>query len=373
MAKKDKIVYWNPKNILSKNCSYNIIYGERSNGKTYGVLNYALEEYFKDGGELAIIRRMEEDFRGKRGQQMFDGLVANGVIKRLSHGKYNGVKYYSQRWYFKYDAEKKEDSYVDDKPFAYAFALSTMEHDKSTSYPKIKRVAFDEFLTRDRYLYNEFVLFQNVLSTIIRLRDDVVIFMMGNTVNQWSPYYSEMGLTNIRKQKKGTIDVYTYGESNLRVAVEYTDSPTKDKKSDKYFAFDNPRLQMITNGSWEMDIYPHLPVKYAPKNIMYMYFIKFDNQILQCEIIHVPKDEENERDMLFTFIHRKTTDIKDDGTCIIYQEDSNPLPNYRKRITKPITQIEKRIVSFFAKDKVFYQDNEVGELVRNYLAWCSNK
>lgn len=368
-----KINYWNPKNILSKNCSYNIIYGERSNGKTYGVLQYGLEQYFKDGSEMAIIRRMEEDFRGKRGQQMFNGLVTNGVVKKLSKGKYNGIKYYSQRWYFKYDDPKnKENSFVEETPFAYAFALSTMEHDKSTSYPKVRTIAFDEFLTRGRYLPEEFVLFQNVLSTIIRLRDDVTIFMMGNTVNQWSPYYSEMGLTNIRKQQKGTIDVYEYGDSQLRVAVEYSDSPSKDKKSDKYFAFNNPRLKMITNGSWEMDIYPHLPVKYAPKNIVFMYFIKFDNQILQCEIIHIPHDDEHDREVTFTFIHRKTTEIKNDEESIVYQEETSPLPNYRRRITKPTRPIEKRIVSYFTRDKVFYQDNEVGELVRNYLAWCSS-
>ena len=56
-----KIKYWTPENLLSKNCIYTIVYGERSNGKTYGILNYALEEHFKNGCELAIIRRMEED------------------------------------------------------------------------------------------------------------------------------------------------------------------------------------------------------------------------------------------------------------------------------------------------------------------------
>ena len=367
-----KIKYWDIRNILSKNADYNIIYGRRSNGKTYGVLQYALEEYFKNGSELAIIRRMEEDFRGKRGQQMFDGLVSNNVIKRLSKGKYNSIKYYSQRWYMQYiDDNDKEKNYVDDKPFAYAFALSSMEHDKSTSYPKIRIIFFDEFLTRKMYIPDEFIMFQNVLSTIIRLRTDVKIFMAGNTVNQYCPYFREMGLTNVSKQKEGTIDLYSYGDSGLLVAVEYTSMGATDKHSDKYFAFNNPRLKMITHGNWEIDIYPHLPVKYKPKNIQFMYFINFDLQILQCEIIYIPKDEEHERDMLFTFIHRKTTDIKDDGNCIIYQEESNPLPNYRKRITKPTTYIEKKIASFFTKDKVFYQDNEVGEVVRNYLQWCN--
>ena len=32
--------------------------------------------------------------------------------------------------------------------------------------------------------------------------------------------------------------------------------------------------------------------------------------------------------------------------------------------------IEKKIAIFYTRDKVYYQDNEVGEIVRNYLQWC---
>ena len=79
---------------------------------------------------------------------------------------------------------------------------------------------------------------------------------------------------------------------------------------------------------------------------------------------------EEKNDLLFTYIHRKTTEIKDDGYSIVYSQTSSPKSNYRKKITKPITDLEKKIVSFFVKDKVFYQDNQVGEVVRNYLEWC---
>lgn len=366
-----KTKYWDINNILSKHCLYNLVYGERSNGKTYGVLQYALEQYFENGSELAIIRRMEEDFRGKRGASMFESLINNGVIKKLSKGKWNSIKYYSQRWYFQNVNSDKDETITDEKPFAYAFALSSMEHDKSTSYPRIRTIFFDECLTRGYYLPDEFILFTNVLSTIIRERDDVTIFMAGNTINKYCPYFAEMGLTNVKKQKQGTIDIYTYGDSDLCVAVEYADSPNKQKKSDKYFAFNNPKLHMITKGEWELDLYPHLPLKYLQKNIIYMYFIKFDNETLQCEIISA-KDTETKRDVLFTYIHRKTTEIRDnDGLYMVYTNETSPLHNYRKNILKPTTDIERKILSFYAKDKVFYQDNDVGETIRNYMMTCS--
>ena len=40
---KTKFKYYSLKNIQQKNATYNVIFGERSNGKTYAVLKQALE------------------------------------------------------------------------------------------------------------------------------------------------------------------------------------------------------------------------------------------------------------------------------------------------------------------------------------------
>ena len=353
--------------ILEQNADYNVIFGERSNGKTTAVLSYALNDYVSSGykNQLALIRRWDEDFKGKNGQQMYDGIVNLGWVKDFTKGRFNNVYYYSRGWYLcLYDDDGKRIR-IDEQPFAIAFALSQEEHYKSTSYPNVKTVLFDEFITRDYYLPEEFVIFQHLLSTIIRLRNDVKIFMCGNTINKYNPYFEEMGLTNAKTMKKGTIDVYSYGESLLKVAVEYSDFPAKMKKSNKYFAFNNPKLQMITNGAWEIAIYPHLPYKYDKSEIVYWYYIVFDKEILQCEIIYKKKEQ-----VVFTYIHRKTTPIKEDTKQIVYSKEYNPKPNYSRLITKPTNDIEKKILKFYREDKVFYQDNEVGELVRNYIIWC---
>ena len=53
MSKKRKPVihetpkYYSLDRILSKEACYNIIFGERSNGKTYSVLKYAIKHYFE--------------------------------------------------------------------------------------------------------------------------------------------------------------------------------------------------------------------------------------------------------------------------------------------------------------------------------------
>lgn len=360
----DDLDWYKLDNILSYDAMYNIIYGERSNGKTYSVLKYALERYVTKGEQLAYLRRWDEDLKGKRAASLFDSLVSNDEVVKLTDGKYTGISYYSNRWYLcKYN--EKGRKIQDKKPFCIGFSISTMEHDKGSSFPEIQNILFDEFLTRTRYIPDEFILFQNCLSTIIRKRKGVKIFMLGNTVNQYCPYFKEMGLRHIRTQKQGTIQLYNRGEeSKPSIAVEYTGSVKSiDGSAEVYFAFDNPKLEMITEGSWEMDIYPHLPVKYIDDDIQFIYFIEFDEILLQCEIIY--KDES-----LFTYIHEKTTKLKDRENDLIFTTEYSHKPNIRRDLLTPQDRLGRKIKEFFIDERVFYQNNEIGEVVRNYLNWC---
>lgn len=355
--------FYNSSNIKKLCATYNMIIGKRSNGKTYSCLEDIIRTYASTGKQGAYLRRYREDFRGKRGDQLFAAHVSNGVIEDATNGEWTGVKYYAGRWYFsKYDPIINKEVRAEE-PFCFGFAISEMEHDKSTSYPDITTIVFDEFISRSYYLPDEFVLFVNVLSTIIRGRYDVTIYMLGNTVNKYCPYFKEMGLGHVDEMELGTIDLYKYGQSGLTVAVERCNDPDSSKQSDKYFAFDNPSLQMITGGAWEIDIYPHLPMRYKRSEIQLVYFIIFNDYILQCEI--VVKDG-----CIFTYIHRKTTEIQNWEHDIVFTTDYSPLPNVARNMLHPVYEIHRKISNFFKAEKVFYQDNEVGELVRNYLMWC---
>ena len=363
--KKQKLKYYSLDNILKKNCVYNVIFGERSNGKTYAVLKYGIEQYFKNGGQIAIIRRWKEDITGKRASDMFSALNYNGEVKKASNGEYEGITYYAGKFYVCNYDDKGKPLYSDSDCIGYVFALSDTEHNKSISYPKVTTILFDEFLTKFTYLQDEFVLFMNTISTIIRQRTNVKIFMLGNTVNKYCPYFAEMGLTHIEKMKQGTIDVYTYGTSELTVAVEYCESMKGSKENNFYFAFNNPKLNMITSGAWELNLYPHLPMKYKPKDVLFRYFIKFNDKIYQCNVIDVDGE-------MFTYIHIKTTDIQDDDNDLIYSLEHSHKMNYNRSIYKPINNLQKRLLWFFINDKVFYQNNEVGDAINNYLKICKN-
>lgn len=362
--------YYSLNNILKRNARYNMIFGERSNGKSYAVQEYALRRYLETGEQFAIIRRWREDFRGKRGSMTFANLECNGkgenVIIKLSGGRYDRIIYQGSKWYLAYYDDETGRNVPTEKPFCYAFPLTEMEHDKSTSYPEITTVLFDEFMTRGAYLPDEFISFMNVLSTIIRDRDNVKIFMCANTISKYCPYFKEMGLNHVKDMKKGDIDIYKYGQSGLIVAVEYSDSPNRFKPSDVYFAFDNDKIKMITGGAWELDIYPHLTTEINKEDIIFSYFLMFEEHILQADI--VINDTES-----FTYIHEKTTPIKYPERDIVYYLTPDERHNWYVNIMQPVNNVTKRIYVFFKANKVFYQSNDIGEIVSQYLIKCRNR
>lgn len=370
-------------------CHYYIVFGERSNGKSYSALKHCVKDFIESGYKkaFAYIRRWTDDIRSSNMDQVFKSLQQNekneNAIADLSNGLYNTVVYKTKCFYLAHRDEAGEIDNQVAEPLGYVFSLSESERVKSTGYPTVKNIIFEEFISEGLPMINEYIRYTSLLSTIIRNRDDVMIMMLGNTINKYNVYFTEFGLYKAKNQVKNTVDIYQYKADDgriLKIACEYADMPDrKVKKSSIYFAFNNKNA-MITNGAWQIGSYPHLPYYYKPKEIKMMYFIKFDNEIFQAEIIKCLDSKENKiiddgvassnRNVVFTYIHRKTTDIRDIHKHIVFQQIIDSHPNIRRKINQPQDDIGSFIWGFFSKEKVFYQDNEIGNAIESYLNWC---
>lgn len=348
--------YYSLKRILSKEAVYNLIIGERSNGKTFAVLKYCIEQYLKDGGQFALVRRWGVEIQGRRASGVFSAINESGIVGKLTDNKYTFIHYWAGKYYLAYIDDKGKIIFGDDDILGFTFALSEQEHNKSISYPKVKTILFDEFITKGMYLTDEFMAFMNTLSTIIRQRDNVKIFMCGNTVNKFNPYFEEMGLKHANQMEQGTIDVYRYGDSKLTVAVEYCSSTEKHKKSNFYFAFENPKLNMITGGQWELGLYPHLPMKYKPKDVYFIFFIEFDGQLFQCEVIDFAGN-------VGIYIHQKTTPLQNNDDLVLTLDYNHKMCYNNGRGLKVVNKIWK----LFEMNKVCYQNNDVGNSISNFI------
>lgn len=363
MAKKVKSKYWDIRPIKSIPALYRIIFGERSNGKTYGVLKDIIEDWYARGAQTAYVRRWPDDIKMRKMQQLFESICKNSEITKITNGEWNGVKYLHGKFYL-IATDGEGNTVQQEQPFMFTFSISAMEHDKSIPYPGVMRILFDEFISRQAYIQDEFSLFMNVISSIVRERDNVEIWMLGNTVSKDCPYFREMGLRHITKQQPGTIDTYSYSKDGqeMLIAVEYTEN-LASKPSDKYFIFDNPKMQMITGGAWELAIYPHLFEKYKPTQIIYTFFIVYRDTILQCEVIEGKKG-------IFIFMHLKTSKLQERDDDLIYSIEPSSNNNYRMLITNPELKIEKNIYRLIMMERVCFQDNEIGEVFNDYMKWC---
>lgn len=355
--------HYDIRNLIKNDSEYLMAFGEKSNGKSTGAQIVLCICYWLFNVQSVLLRLYDEDFKKGRAEKMFGGLPS-GFIEKLTKGKYDTIYYKKFAWYFAKKDYEKDEIICDDEPFCFRQCI--LNAGSSFQMPKVELILFDEFIRKDtqRNVPDEFVEFQTVVSTIKRDKESLQIFMMGNTVNYFSVYFKEMGLSNIRNQKQGTIDVYQYGESGLSVAVEYCDTPIgKNQSSNRYFAFNNPKLKMISNGAWQLDIYPHLPIKYRPKDILMKYYIKFDDKMFQCDIVY--RDNNS-----FTFIHDDITKTPDFDSDLIYMMKEDARPNISKNISRPSFDVQNVVWNYFPQHKVFYKNNEIGDIIHAYLKWC---
>ncbi len=371
-----------PISLLDVCCEYYMMLSSRSDGKTYSVIEMILYLKIKWGYSGGIIRRWDDDLKPKTATEIIKNFIGvneivyertkgkwNNAVEEISSGVWNSIKYIGRKFYLaKIDLDGEKEPIIDDTPLMYTFAISMEEHYKMTSYPDIMITLFDEFITRNTYLEDEAISYFNIISTIVRVRDNLINFLCANTISLYCPYFNEMGITKIKKMECGDIDTYEYRDKNsnpiMHLRIEYIKSIDKKyKKSNKYFAFNNPKLRMIDEGKFELRMYPHLQDKFEKDDIKLIYFIEFDGETLQAEIVFQP-------DRTFTFIHRKTTPIWVENNTIIFSDKFNTNFHYRRKITKVFDEIGKKILSYYHKDLVFYQDNEVGNIVENYLNFC---
>lgn len=369
--------FYSSENIRELGCHYSVIMGERSNGKTYDAGKHMITEYYtaKCLGELrqsVYLRRWKEDLTTVRCNSIFNSLMCNGYnendIINITGGDYDSVVYKNKAWYLAKFNPDDGATIPDPDPFCFAVSMADAEHDKGRSYPYVHSIYFDEFIPMNGnggHLRDEFQIFTNTVSTIIRRKTDFNVYMMANTLNRQDMYFTEMGLYNIRNQQQGSIELYNYGETGLTVAVELCSKSASEKKEevDKFFAFDSPQLQMITNGNWSLEIYPHLPYKYKSTDVVGKFFISFDDFLLEAEIVQKYND-------CFIYIHQKTTPIKNDDKELVYAQEYDPRPNWRRKITKAFSPGEKKILQLIQMEKVYYQDNQIGDVFKNYLEWC---
>lgn len=210
------------------------IIGQRSNGKSFDILKYILTRYKEDGVKSIYVRRWREDIKKTFMNTLF-----------AKHDE--NVRYYQGAFYY---GEERE-------PFALTTSLSASEHFKGfTATEDYKIIFFDECFTKRRELPNEFDTWQEVLSTIVRNRDDVEVYMVGNTVKRTSCYFTEYNI-DVRKLKKGSINQINVTDVDgnvLKIVCEWCMKNGKASKNKSMYFVNRSGENMLSDGDFESSL-----------------------------------------------------------------------------------------------------------------------
>lgn len=382
--------YYELDNILAKNAHYNFVIGERSNGKTTAVLRHIVKDYYETGRRGAIIRQMEEDIKGHKGASLFAGMISAGMIDELTDGEFQGVKFHNRAYYLGRQNEMGEWIY-EKEPFAHIFAVSQAIHYKSNSYPNVGTIMFDEFMRQDHvYLVDEVVQFLNLVSTIVREKNDAIIFLIANTVSWNSPYFKKFGLKNVSQMKPGTIATVEYKRKRptgkelvMTVAIEYCENTASygGKASDVYFLIDDERVNMITDGSFAIPSYPPCPHHFTAENVKLTCWVISDETILRCRLMKVGREVFFFVDTIDRFMRQpgetvgsmqpdweRFNILLDKRRDLVYSMEFSSDPSH---YTNPAMPYADRRTRWFPDalraNRVFFESNEAGEELMYYL------
>lgn len=371
-----KIVHYSIDEIDKQGANVNLIWGERSNGKSYqckhkkGVIpfledvNRYYDNYFdkgniikesqKAGKRFILMRRFKEEISSSWIESYFSDVD----IDKLTDGEYNMITVYRKELYLtKYDIETHKSKRG--AKIGYVVALSTEQNYAGGSYLDVSDIIFEEFMSRTTYLHDEPNKLLNFYSTCDRKKGRVKMWLVGNTITRVCPYIQNWGLNKIIfNQKQGEIkcvwiptgDFDDAGRAiEVKLAVEHCKSTGNTS-----FIFGS-HAHMLNKGEWQSDPQPKLPKSYKEYNNLFRFAFHYKTFTWLCEYLVDKKTS----DVLW-FIYPYNKHLKDN--IIVFSDIIKTSPYWQKDIYNPLIKNKMLIDLFktFRENRIFYSSDLCG-------------
>ena len=159
--------------IRSYNAIWNFIISNRGGGKTYGSKEMCIKNFIKKGEQWIYVRRYKTEL--KKRALFFDDI---------------------KHKFPKYELTVQGNTMLcNGKVMGFFLALSVSQQEKSTSYPNVTSIIFDEFIidkSHIRYLTNEVEVALDLYETVNRTRtgrEKTRMYFLGNNISIVNPYF----------------------------------------------------------------------------------------------------------------------------------------------------------------------------------------
>lgn len=349
--------------VLQTLADYIILFGQRSNGKSYAVKKRCIERAYNYDEKFVYMRRWLEDIRYGNDEKYFTDMEkddeGNERIKEITNGEYDCISIYKRDIFLAKKDEKGKK--IRGKLIGSVVVMTGDTHQKSIAYVGYYRIIFEEMITDKGYLPNEVNTFMSLVSTILRKKKGEV-FLIGNTITKQCPFFKEWQLNGTIKQKRGTIDIYKCHteekdekgeEIVITIACEYCEKTSGATR----MVFGN---KMITSGEWETKVYPHLPYLYSEYKRRLTVFLDLALEKMAIDIL----EKDGYCCMYVREVDRKWTDL--DKYDIVITESFHEEQNYVTTL-KAYPRLHQLIRKFYETGKTVYETNLVGSSFQTLL------
>lgn len=356
---------YNPTTLPLKRNKYFVLLSERSAGKTTNIILLGLCAHEICGTQLQYIRQHSDMITPKTSRQLFDTILRYDYISKVTGGRWHSVTYWAAGWYYCNTDDNGKVTERAEKPFMYCLGLNKAEDYKSVYNSSLGDwIIYDEFVSR-YYRQDEFIEFCDVVKTIIRDRQEPVIFMLGNTLDRYNHYFAELEILNITTSLPVGEHTETITAKGTPIYIEIV---TKEKTPERltfnrlFFGFKNKKLGAITGEDWAITPVQHIDDKDADSRsiIHKALYLIIEGQLLQLELAY------SEKYGTHVLAHLAKKPYPDSR---IYSVELMEDKRYRYRFG--FDELDKLIWTLYARKKFYYANNLVGVLVDKYVTYAT--
>lgn len=349
--------YYSLKPLLkaAPDANYFLLLGERANGKSFQCKEYVLKRYKETGERFIYLRRYQIEAKAS----YVEGYFRDAPVSQIFDGwefitAYRGGIYLSRN-------DEKTGKIVRGDLIGYIGHLSGEGHFKSQNYNDVSTIIFEEFISREGYLFREHELLESYVSTVARRRA-IRVFLVGNTISRLCVYFSEWGLSFIPKMRQGEIRICEHKTDQVnedgtpvvvKIAVQFCENSGNNSKM-----FFGTSSSMTTSGAWQTREYPHLPYKYRECRNVYSVMYQYKEFAFKLELLKTPKHE------YIVFVHPHNDinyDYASNGELPprTVSEIYDPSPLFTREL-RPVLKGDKMILQLWKDGKFYYSDNLTG-------------
>ena len=337
------------------------IAGGKGNGKTYGIINYYMRERLKTGRVLRYLRRYKESIAPKALQSLCKPQKQDLI--NLTGGKFNDFQYYQNRFWF---VRKNSEGKIHEKdtvPFIVCNALNTVEANTGADEGECCAIFYDEFLSREKELPDEFYNLMIFHNNCTRNRTGYYcpLILVGNTVTRNSALITDFGV-DLYRVKKGEITVVQNSKKEPTIVFEYcTDVAVMQDAADTYYKrFENDRIKMIYKGDWTTANYPMISTQERENSIN-----PISIKIITPANIAVLFEFHVRGDKMFGYVCRYTDDDIPYIAQFINKTYIFKEPNTFNYL--PSKGVFKHFAKLIYTKNVYFESFEIGEYFRDFI------